>query len=92
VTTRPYYRPPFGRHNRTIDDLAGGLGYTRTMMWNGSFSDSEVVTTQILLAQAAKYLRPGVINLGHANHPPCSAASTNWSRSSTAATSARHAG
>jgi hypothetical protein len=39
------------------------------MMWNGSFSDSEVVTTQFLLAQAAKYLQPGVINLGHANHP-----------------------
>ena len=39
------------------------------MMWNGSFSDSEVVTPQFLLAQAAKYLQPGVINLGHANHP-----------------------
>jgi len=48
---------------------AGGLGYTRTVMWNGSFSDSEVVTTQFLLAQAAKYLQPGVLNLGHANHP-----------------------
>ena len=34
-----------------------------------SFSDSEVVTTQFLLAQVAKYLQPGVINLGHANHP-----------------------
>ena len=69
ITTRPYYRPPFGRHNRTIDEIAGGLGYTRTMMWNGSFSDSEVVTPQFLLAQAGKYLQPGVINLGHANHP-----------------------
>ena len=29
------------------------------MMWNGSFSDSEVVTPQFLLAQAAKYLQPG---------------------------------
>jgi hypothetical protein len=38
-------------------------------MWNGSFSDSEVVTTGFLLAQAATYLQPGVINLGHANHP-----------------------
>jgi peptidoglycan-N-acetylglucosamine deacetylase len=70
ITTRPYYRPPFGRHNRTVDEIAGGLGYTCTVMWNGSFSDSEVVTTQFLLAQAAKYLQPGVINLGHANHPP----------------------
>ena len=69
ITTRPYYRPPFGRHSRMVDEIAGGLGYTRTMMWNGSFSDSEAVTPQFLLAQAAKYLQPGVINLGHANHP-----------------------
>ncbi len=68
ITTRPYYRPPFGRHNRTVE-IAGGLGYTCTVMWNGSFPDSEVVTTQFLLAQAAEYLQPGVINLGHANHP-----------------------
>ena len=66
---RPYYRPPFGHHSPAIDEVAGGLGYTRTVMWNGSFSDSEVVTTGFLLAQAAKYLQPGVINLGHANHP-----------------------
>jgi peptidoglycan/xylan/chitin deacetylase (PgdA/CDA1 family) len=69
ITTRPYYRPPFGRHSPAVDEVAGTLGYTRTMMWNGSFSDSEVVTPQFLLAEAAKYLRPGVINLGHANHP-----------------------
>jgi peptidoglycan-N-acetylglucosamine deacetylase len=69
ITTRPYYRPPFGRHSPAVDEVAGGLGYTRTVMWNGSFSDSEVVTTQFLLAEAAKYLQPGVINLGHANHP-----------------------
>jgi peptidoglycan-N-acetylglucosamine deacetylase len=69
ITTRPYYRPPFGRHTPAIDALAAGLGYTRTVMWNGSFSDSEVVTPQFLLAEAAKYLHPGVINLGHANHP-----------------------
>ena len=69
TTTRPYYRPPFGRHTPTIDGLAAELGYTRTILWNGSFSDSEVVTPQFLLAEAAKYLQPGVINLGHANHP-----------------------
>lgn len=69
ITTRPYFRPPFGRHTPAIDALAGGLGYTRTVLWNGSFSDSEVVTPQFLLAEAAKYLQPGVINLGHANHP-----------------------
>lgn len=69
ITTRPYYRPPFGFHNPAIDGVAAGLGYTRTVMWNGSFSDSETVTPEFLMAQAQRYLEPGVINLGHANHP-----------------------
>jgi peptidoglycan/xylan/chitin deacetylase (PgdA/CDA1 family) len=69
TTTRPYYRPPFGFHTPTVDGVAAGLGWTRTMMWNGSFSDSEVVTPEFLMAEARRYLEPGVINLGHANHP-----------------------
>jgi peptidoglycan/xylan/chitin deacetylase (PgdA/CDA1 family) len=69
VTTRPYYRPPFGFHNEHIDGVAANLGYTRVMMWNGSYGDSEVITPQYLMSQAAKYLEPGVIVLGHANHP-----------------------
>ncbi len=69
ITTRPYYRPPFGFHNLDIDDVAAGLGYPRPVMWNGSFSDSETVTPDFLMAQARRYLQPGVINLGHANHP-----------------------
>ncbi len=69
TTTRPYYRPPFGFHNATIDGVAAELGYTRTVLWNGSYSDSETVTPQFLMSEAAKYLKPGVIMLGHANHP-----------------------
>lgn len=69
TTTRPYYRPPFGFHDATIDGVAGGLGYTRAVLWNGSYSDSETVTPQFLMSEAAKYLKSGVIMLGHANHP-----------------------
>jgi len=69
TTTRPYFRPPFGFHNATIDGIAAELGYTRTVMWSGSYSDSKTITPQFLLAQAQKYLKPGVIMLGHANHP-----------------------
>jgi hypothetical protein len=39
------------------------------VLWNGSYSDSETVTPEFLMDQARKYLQPGVINLGHANHP-----------------------
>jgi peptidoglycan/xylan/chitin deacetylase (PgdA/CDA1 family) len=69
ITTRPYYRPPFGFHNAHIDGVAGNLGYTRVMMWNGSYSDSEIITPQFLMQMAQQYLQPGVIMLGHANHP-----------------------
>jgi peptidoglycan/xylan/chitin deacetylase (PgdA/CDA1 family) len=69
VTTRPYYRPPYGFHNQHVDGLAASLGYTRTVMWNGSYSDSEIITPQFLMSQAEKYLNPGVLMLCHANHP-----------------------
>ena len=52
-----------------MDGRAGQLGYTKTVLWDGSYSDSEVITPQFLMTQAQKYLKPGVIMLGHANHP-----------------------
>jgi peptidoglycan/xylan/chitin deacetylase (PgdA/CDA1 family) len=69
ITTRPYYRPPFGFRNEHVDGVAAGLGYTRVLLWNGSYSDSEVITPEFLMSMAQKYLQPGVIMLGHANHP-----------------------
>ena len=69
ITTRPYYRPPFGFHNAHVDGLAASLGYTRMVLWNGSYSDSEVITPEFLMQMAQQYLKPGVIMLGHANHP-----------------------
>jgi peptidoglycan-N-acetylglucosamine deacetylase len=69
ITTRPYYRPPYGYHNKHVDGLAANLGYTKTVLWDGSYSDSEVITPAFLMSQAEKYLKPGVIMLGHANHP-----------------------
>ncbi len=69
ITTRPYYRPPYGFHNEHVDGVAANLGYTRTVLWNGSYSDSEVITPDFLMQMAQQYLKPGVIMLGHANHP-----------------------
>jgi peptidoglycan/xylan/chitin deacetylase (PgdA/CDA1 family) len=77
TTTRPYYRPPFGFHNPTIDGVAARPGCTRTVLWNGSYSDSKTITPAFLMSQARTYLKPGVIMLGHANPPPSSACSTS---------------
>lgn len=68
-TSRPYFRPPFGFHSPRTDDLVAGLGYTTIVMWNGSFGDAAVLTQKVLMGEARKWLRPGAIMLGHANHP-----------------------
>ncbi|HEY2763466.1 MAG TPA: polysaccharide deacetylase family protein [Pseudonocardiaceae bacterium] len=68
TTTRPYYRPPFGFHNAVVDDIAADAGFDRVVMWNGSFGNATTVTPDYLMNQARRYLHPGVIMLGHANH------------------------
>jgi peptidoglycan-N-acetylglucosamine deacetylase len=68
VTSRPWFRPPYGARNRRTDAVAGDIGFTHILMWNGSFGDSLLLTPTVLLAQARRYLTPGTIMLGHANH------------------------
>ncbi|WP_405159966.1 polysaccharide deacetylase family protein [Nocardia sp. NBC_01499] len=65
----PYYRPPFGRHNATVDKIAADLGYTVPVMWYGSLSDSGVITEEYLIECAHKYFHPQTIIIGHANAP-----------------------
>ncbi|MEV4129726.1 polysaccharide deacetylase family protein [Nocardia sp. NPDC049707] len=69
VDGTPYYRPPFGRHNGTVDRVAADLGYTVPTMWYGSLSDSGVITEDYLLECARKYFNPQTIVIGHANAP-----------------------
>ncbi|HUQ63075.1 MAG TPA: polysaccharide deacetylase family protein [Acidimicrobiales bacterium] len=69
ITARPWFRPPFGTHNGQSDDVAAGLGYTKILLWNGTFGDATPETPEELLALASEHLRPGRVMLGHANHP-----------------------
>ncbi|MGV9663325.1 polysaccharide deacetylase family protein [Nocardia niigatensis] len=70
VDGTPYYRPPYGRHNATVDKVAADLGYTVPVMWYGSLSDSGVITEDYLIECARKYFNAQAIVIGHANHPP----------------------
>ncbi|MGW1738519.1 polysaccharide deacetylase family protein [Nocardia sp. NPDC001965] len=70
VTGAPFYRPPFGRHNATVDRVAADLGYTVPVMWFGSLSDSGLITEQYLVECAHRYFNPQSIVIGHANFPP----------------------
>jgi peptidoglycan/xylan/chitin deacetylase (PgdA/CDA1 family) len=69
ITARPWWRPPYGFHDQRTDALAASIGYTNVLMWNGSYGDSTLLRPRGLIALARRYLRPGVIMLGHANHP-----------------------
>lgn len=65
--SRPYLRPPLGAHDARVNTIVGELGFTRILMWNGSFGGAGPVTPQRLLADARAALRPGALIVGHAN-------------------------
>jgi peptidoglycan/xylan/chitin deacetylase (PgdA/CDA1 family) len=69
TTSRPYLRPPYGFYNNAVIEACAAAGFPKILMWDGSFGDSAVLTQDVLLEQARKYLEPGTIMLGHANHP-----------------------
>ncbi|GAB2523320.1 polysaccharide deacetylase family protein [Nocardia heshunensis] len=69
VDGAPYFRPPYGRHDATVDKVAADLGYTVPVMWYGSLSDSGVITEDYLIECARKYFNAQAIVIGHANHP-----------------------
>ncbi|MFF3568524.1 polysaccharide deacetylase family protein [Nocardia jiangxiensis] len=69
VDGTPFYRPPYGFHNATVDRVAAEHGYTVPTLWYGSLSDSSIVTEQYLIQMAHKYFNPQAIVIGHANHP-----------------------
>ena len=69
ITARPYFRPPYGAHNQRTDQIAGELGYTRILMWNGTFGDASLESPTVLIGLAEQWLHPGTIMLGHLNYP-----------------------
>jgi len=38
VGAQPYYRPPYAKHNATVEAVAADLGYTVPTLWSGSLS------------------------------------------------------
>lgn len=70
VNAAPYFRPPYGNHNSTVDAVAASLGYTATALWSGSLSDSTVITEDYIVQMAKQHFVGQAIVLGHLNHLP----------------------
>jgi len=73
VTARPFFRPPYGAHNRRTDKVAAELGFNQVLMWSGTLGDSIVHPPDFILNQMQMYAKPGMIVLAHGNHPATAA-------------------
>ena len=70
IDAAPYFRPPYGKHNATVDAVAADLGYTANTLWSGSLSDSTLITEDYIIKMANQYFTPQTIVIGHLNHLP----------------------
>ncbi|GAC1401119.1 MAG: polysaccharide deacetylase family protein [Mycobacterium sp.] len=70
IDAAPYFRPPYGSHNSTVDGVAAALGYTATTLWSGSLADSTVIAEDYIVRMAERYFIGQAVVLGHLNHPP----------------------
>ncbi len=69
LTGRPWFRPPYGDHNASIDAAAGAKGYRKVIMWSGTVADSQPRSEGYILDAIDYWARPGAIILMHANYP-----------------------
>jgi peptidoglycan-N-acetylglucosamine deacetylase len=70
VDARPYFRPPYGKHNPAVNAVAADLGYAAITLWSGSLSDSTVITEDYIVQMAQRAFTPQAIVIGHLNHLP----------------------
>jgi peptidoglycan/xylan/chitin deacetylase (PgdA/CDA1 family) len=70
VGAKPYFRPPYAKHDGAVDAVAADLGYTVPTLWSGSLSDSTLITEDYIVQMADKYFTPQDIVIGHLNHAP----------------------
>lgn len=70
VDARPYFRPPYGRHDARVDAAAAAIGYTVPTLWYGSLGDSGPLPEQTIVDLATEWFGAGRIVIGHLNHDP----------------------
>jgi peptidoglycan/xylan/chitin deacetylase (PgdA/CDA1 family) len=70
VGAKPYWRPPYAKHNAAVDAVAADLGYSVPVLWSGSLSDSTLITEEYIVKMADQYFTPQSIVIGHLNHLP----------------------
>ena len=68
VSSKPYFRPPYGRYNDAVLKAAGEIGFTRPVMWNGTTGDEAKTSARVIYMRSLRYMLPQQIILGHLNY------------------------
>ena len=66
-TSKPYFRPPFGEIDARVIRVAASIGFTKPMLWYGSFASGSGVSSSTVLKMATKWIGNGRIVIDHAN-------------------------
>lgn len=70
VDATPYFRPPYGNSNSTVDGVAADLGYQVKTLWSASLSDSSVLAEDYIVELADQHFIQQNIVTGHLNQLP----------------------
>jgi peptidoglycan/xylan/chitin deacetylase (PgdA/CDA1 family) len=68
VDSKPYFRPPYGSINSKVVEAAADIGYTKPILWSGSFGDASNIRSSKILALAKASFYDRSIVLAHANN------------------------
>ena len=67
VIAKPYYRPPYGRIDSRVINVANDMGYTSPIMWSGSLGDTAIQRKRSILQLGNKWIQDRTILLDHFN-------------------------
>jgi peptidoglycan/xylan/chitin deacetylase (PgdA/CDA1 family) len=67
TTSKPYFRPPYGEINSRVIRVAASIGFTKPILWYGSFASGSGVKSSTVLKMATKWIANGRIVIDHAN-------------------------
>ena len=68
VSSKPYFRPPYGYYDTRVLAAAASCGFTRPVLWYGSLADSSNISSAEVYAYAEKYALAQHIVIGHLNY------------------------
>ncbi len=66
-STKPYFRPPYGEIDARVIRVAASIGFTKPVLWYGSFASGSGVKSSTVLKSATKWIANGRVVIDHAN-------------------------